>query len=223
MLDTRPSQPDLDEQLDETLPLPSQNSSRELPGRFSTLTPHVHMAESSNVAREQIPALPRLSPAPFLSRQDFEWWPSELSDSDPSTRSPSRPRPDASSRGATDYMPPRDWFDAPSSSRDNQLGTLNTSANASWSRRRVISRARPRRTELVDDVSDDDRPVFFPSVTQLPEDRYEQERPVFERHRDSVDVQRPSDVSSRLNEGRHLRQSGKPLISLVNLTCHTTL
>jgi hypothetical protein len=72
--------------------------------------------------------------------------------------------------------------------------------------------------ELVDDISDDDRPVFFPSVAQLPQDRYEQERPVLERHRDSVDVRRPSDASSRLSGERHLRQSGKPLIFLVNVT-----
>jgi len=72
--------------------------------------------------------------------------------------------------------------------------------------------------ELVDDISDDDRPVFFPSVAQLPQDRYEQERPVLERHRDSADVQRPSDASSRLSGERHLHQSGKPLIFLVNVT-----
>ncbi|KIM86610.1 hypothetical protein PILCRDRAFT_309403 [Piloderma croceum F 1598] len=201
-------QRDLDERLDENLTLRSQNSSREPPGRFSTLVPHAPpTAETSNVTREQMPTLPRLSPAPFFSQQDFEWWPSELSSSDPSTRSPSRPRPDASSRGATDYMPPRDWIGVPSSSRVRQTGTLNTSANASWSRRRVISRARPQHMELVDDVSDDDQPVFFPSVAQLPSDRYEQERPVLERHRDSVDVQRPSGASSRLSGERHPRQS----------------
>ena len=209
-------QRDLDERLDENLTLRSQSSSRE-PGRFSTLAPQaLPTAETSNVSREQPPALPRLSPAPFFSQQDFEWWPSELSSSDPSTRSPSRPRPDASSRGATDYMPPRDWFDAQSSSRVRQTGTSNTLVNAS--RRRVISRARPRHMELVDDVSDDDQPVFFPSLAQLPQDRYEQERPVLERHRDSVDVQRPSDASSRLSGERHPRQSGKSLISLVNVT-----
>jgi hypothetical protein len=72
--------------------------------------------------------------------------------------------------------------------------------------------------DLVDDVSDDDQPVFFPSVAQLAQDRYEQERPMSQRHRDSVGVQRPSNVSSGPSGERHPRQSGKLSMLLANAT-----
>jgi hypothetical protein len=189
--------------LDETSPLLPQNSSREVPQpRLSTLGPRVQMPESLGPSREQ---LPRLSPTPLFSQQDLEWWSSELSSGNPSARSPSRPRPDASSRGATDYMPPRNWFDAPLSSRDRRTRAAATFSATSWTgRRRAVSR---RPVELVDDISDEDVPVFFPSVAQLAQDRYEQEQSAFGRHRAPIEAQRPSSGPS------HDRHPGNFLIA----------
>ena len=182
--------------LDETSPLLPQNSSREVPQpRFSTLGPRVRMPESVGPSHEQ---LPRLSPTPLFSQQDLEWWSSELSSGNPSARSPSRPRPDASSRGATDYMPPRNWFDAPLGSRDRRTrATATFSTTSSAGRRRAVPR---RPVELVDDISDEDLPVFFPSVARLAQDRYEQEQSALGRHRAPTEAQR---LSSGPSHDRH--------------------
>jgi hypothetical protein len=143
--------------------------------RFSTQGPHTHGIENPGPPPPQ--PLPRLSSALHFSQQDLEWWSSELSNGDISA---SRPRLDAPSRGVTDYIPPRNWVDAPVNSRDRRMGASSTFSGASWTRRRDIARSgdpRPRHGEVVDDASDEDRPTRFPSIVH----RYEQERSVLER------------------------------------------
>jgi hypothetical protein len=115
-------------------------------------------------------------------------------------------------------MPPRNWFDAPLSSRAHRTGTP---ANASWGRRRAISRHRDaRHVEFVDDASDDGRPIFFPSVAQLAQDRYEHEQSTLERHRHSIEAQRSSDASSGASEEGHHPHSGNLPISLSYAISH---
>jgi hypothetical protein len=67
--------------------------------------------------------------------------------------------------------------------------------------------------EVVDDASDEDRPVPFPTIAQLSQDRYEQVRLVPEHHRNPVAAHIPSGPSSGPGEEGHSHQSGEFYIS----------
>lgn len=188
--------------------LPQNNSPEPPQPRFSTTGFHARGME--HPGRPQLPStLPRFSPAPLFSPQDLEWWSSEPSNGHAS-RPPSRSQP-VPPRGATDYMPPRNWFDEPLDSRDRRTGTTPSAGSAPWGRRRDTPRSRdpqPRYIDVVDDVSDEDRPVPFPTVVQLALDRFEQERSVVEQHLNSGGGHPFLGPSSGLSEEGHRRQSG---------------